>query len=102
MGRAKVIRFPGKRRGGEAKPPTDRPRRFLTEEFHIGRRENHTQKQFVPAAITLSLVTTSRWTEPLPRPTRKGGGRIHRRSPSTLRLNNSNVKRKARARGRTK
>ena len=102
MGRAKIIRFPGKRRGGEAKPPTDRPRRFLTEEYHIGRREDHTQKRFVPAAMDLSLVTTSRWADPMPRPSAKGGGRSRRRSPSTLRLNNSNIKRKPRARGRTK
>jgi hypothetical protein len=98
----KIIRFPGKRRGGTVKPPTDRPERFLTEEYHVGRREDHTQKKYVPEAMNLSLVTTSRWAEPEPRPQRKGSGRSRRRSPSTLRLNNSNVKRKSRARGRTK
>jgi len=98
----KIIRFPGKHRGGTAKSPTGRPERFLTEEFHIGRREDHTQKRFVPEAMNLTLVTTSRWTDPVPRPKRKGGGRQRRRSPSTWQLNNSNVKRKSRARGRTK
>jgi hypothetical protein len=98
----KIIRFPGKHRREEAGPLTGRLRRFLTEEYHIGRREKHTQRRYVPAAMTLSLVTTSRWTDPLPRPQRKGGGRLRRRSPSTLQLNNSNVKRKPKARGRTK
>src|SRR5439155_1258400 len=60
----KIIRFPGKRRGGTAKPPADRPERFLTEEFHIGRREDHTQNRFVPVAMNRSLGTTSRWAEP--------------------------------------
>ena len=98
----KNIRLPARPRGRSVKPPTDRPRRFLTEEYHIGRREDHTQKRFVPQAMNLTLVTTSRWTEPLPRPAAKGGGRTARRSPSTLRLNNSNVKRKSRARGRSR
>src|SRR6185369_1335469 len=98
----KTIQLPVKRRGVGAKRPADRPERFLTEEFHIGRREDHTQKRFIPEAMNLTLVTTSRWTDPVPRPKRKGGGRQPRRSLSTLRLNNSNVKRKSRARGRTK
>lgn len=98
----KIIRLPGNRRGGPAKPPADRPERSFTEGFHIGRREDHTQNRFVPAAMNLSLVTTSRWAEPKPRPQPKSGGRQRRRSPSTQRLNNSNVKRKSRARGRTK
>lgn len=74
---------------------------FLPEDIYRP-RERHTQRRFVPAAMNLTLVTTSRWAEPMPRPQRKGGGRIHRRSPSTSQLNYSNVKRKATARGRAK
>ena len=99
----KIIAFPGKhRRSRIARPPTARRERFLTEEFHVGRREDHTQKRFVPEAMDLTLVTTSRWADPLPQPKRKGGGRSRRRSPSTLQLNKSNPKRKSRARGRSK
>src|SRR5882757_8472739 len=99
---AKITPLPGKRRGRDIKPPADQPERFLTEEFHVGRREDHTQKIFVPEAMNRLLVTTNRWAEPIPRPQRKSGGRVRRRSPSTLHLNRSNVKRKSKARGRTK
>lgn len=84
-------------RGRKIKPAEH----FLADEVYRT-REDHTQKKFVPEAMNLSLVTTSRWAEKLSRPQRKGSGRVPRRSPSTLRLNNSNVKRKATARGRAK
>jgi hypothetical protein len=80
----------------------DEPERFVVEEIHHGRRENHTQKKFVPMAVKLSLWATSRWKPNAPKPRRKGGGRIRQRSPSTLYLNRSNVKRKSAARGRSR
>jgi len=83
---------------GIAKPPADRPERFLVEEFHRGRREDHTQGKFVPAAMNLSprprLRTKPMSAEPLP----KTGGRQRQRSPSTYLLNRTNVKRKPSAR----
>jgi len=66
--------------------------------------ENHTQKQFVPAAMYFSL-TLSRQLKPAPPKPESQGGRTRQHSPSTLLLNRSNVKRKAaapRARARTK
>lgn len=98
----KIIQFPGKQRGGVKKPPMGQPARFLTEEIHRGRREDHTAEKFVPVAMERSLVAISRWEEPAPKPGRQAGGRVRRRSPSTLRLNNSNVKRRSSARGRAK
>lgn len=90
------------RRYGGALPPMDKPERFVVEELHRGRRENHTQKKFVSRAMNGSLITTRPWKLPTPETRRPGGGRTRRRSPSTLHLNRSNAKRKASARGRTK
>jgi hypothetical protein len=79
---------------------TKLPEQFLPEDIYHA-RERHTQKRFVPAAMNLSLVMESRW-KPSQQVTTLHGGRVRRRSPSTLQLNNSNVKRKATARGRGK
>jgi len=77
-----------------------KPERFIDEVYRSG-RERHTQKKFVPAAMNFSLETSSRWKQPLSRPQSKAGRALWR-SPSTLRLNRSNVKRKPSARGRTR
>ncbi|HZF02444.1 MAG TPA: hypothetical protein VE344_11200 [Methylomirabilota bacterium] len=98
----KMIPIHAARRRGGALPPMDKPERFVVEEIHHGRREDHTQKKFTPKAMNLSLMTTSRWKSSATELQRNVGGRIRRRSPSTLHLNNSNVKRKASSRGRTK
>ena len=70
------------------------------EETYRSPRERHTQKQFVPVAMNASLQAPSRWKSPAPKPRAKSA--ISERSPSTLRLNRSNVKRKPSARGRTR
>ncbi|MBU6409799.1 MAG: hypothetical protein KGR98_05370 [Verrucomicrobia bacterium] len=94
----KIIPFPGNRRQ-PLKPPAHRPKRFLTEEFHRGRREDHTQEQFVSRAMNQRLAAASRWKPPVP-PSHSQPGRLPHRSPSTLRWNIGNVKRKPAARGR--
>ncbi|HEX9046516.1 MAG TPA: hypothetical protein VF988_05770 [Verrucomicrobiae bacterium] len=83
---------------GTAKPPADRPERFLVEEFHRGRREEHTQGKFVPTAMNLALQPRVR-TKPMPaEPLPATGSRPRRRSPSTYLLNRTNVNRKPSAR----
>ena len=94
----KIIQFPGKRR---SKSQVDQPERFSSRDLQRGRREDHTQERYVPEAMNLTLTTKERWKPAKPRAGSKGG-RVRRRSPSTLQLNNSNVKRKSKARGRTK
>lgn len=76
------------------------PERFVEKIFR-GAREHHTQKKYVPMAMNFSLLATSRWKPPKRRPPASSAGRTGLRSPSTLRLNRSNVKRKPAARGRT-
>lgn len=65
-------------------------------------REPHTQKKFVQRAINLTLAPGNDSKNPADRPAPIAGARASRRSPSTLRLNRSNVKRKPAARGRTR
>lgn len=74
------------------------PERF-SEDITRGRRESHTQKNFVPAAMSFSLAIRNRWKAAASRAQAKGGGRTRKRSPSTRLLNQSNVKRKPAARG---
>lgn len=76
-----------------------KPERFIEKEYRSG-RERHTQKRYIPAAVNYSLETRSRWKSPVAR-ARTPESRP-RRSPSTLQLNRSNVKRKPSARGRTR
>ncbi|HEU6447899.1 MAG TPA: hypothetical protein VFV23_05635 [Verrucomicrobiae bacterium] len=99
--KGKIIPLPGRRRDGLTKAGTDKPERFGTGELHRGRREDHTQRGFVPAAMEAALEMVPR--KPAKRGSAsKGAGRNRRRSPSTLLLNNSNVKRKPAGRGRTR
>jgi hypothetical protein len=72
----------------------------INDELRRSPRERHTQDQFVPIAVSLSLQTAGRWKSPAPRPGPKSTGGT--RSYSTLQLNRSNVKRKPTARGRTR
>ena len=99
------IDAPGKnipKRSLTLKRPRRQPERSVDEIYRTG-RERHTQKKFVPAAMNFSLETGSRWKAPAARARSGGGtGRVQRRSPSTLQLNRSNVKRKPSARGRTR
>ena len=74
------------------------PDRFMDEKYRAG-RENHTQKKYAPLAIAASLVTHNRLRPPMAR-VHETADTMGLRSHSTLRLNRSNVKRKAAARGR--
>jgi hypothetical protein len=69
------------------------PERFK-EEISSGPRENHTQRQFTPAAMYFSLSMTKRWKTPLSKPKKQSSGRVRKQSPGTLRPDKSNVKRK--------
>jgi hypothetical protein len=75
------------------------PERF-SEDITRGRRERHTQKTFIPRAMSFSLAIRNRWKAAASQPKAKGGGRARTRSPSTRLLNKTNVKRKPAARGR--
>jgi|GEM_PF-3636170 len=101
MAGKKIIPFPGKYRGVK-KPRGDQPDPLSTGELQRGRREDHTQKRYVPEAMNLTLVIAERWKPKKKVSGHKSGGRARRRSPSILRLNSSNVKRKPKARGRTR
>ena len=75
-----------------------RPEQYI-KEISRGARERHTQKQFVPRAMNLSLKATNRWKAPRPQP--RAIETASHYSPSTRQLNRSNVKRKPAARGHT-
>ena len=75
------------------------PERF-SEDITRGRRERHTQKEFIPKAMSFELAIRNRWKAAAALPKAKNGGRVRARSPSTRLLNKSNVKRKPAARGR--
>jgi hypothetical protein len=75
------------------------PERF-SEDITRGRRERHTQKTFIPKAMSFSLAIRNRWKAVASRPKVKVGGRARSRSPSTRLMNKTNVKRKPAARGR--
>jgi len=77
------------------------PERF-TEEISRGRREEHTQKKFVPVAMNGSLLTKNRRKLAVAKPQPLAGAQGQWPSPSTLQLNRSNVKHKPAARGRTR
>jgi hypothetical protein len=70
------------------------------EELCRSPRERHTQKRFVPVAMSFSLQSASPRKLATSRPQTKSTRPAHR--PSTLQLNRSNVKRKPAARGRTR
>jgi hypothetical protein len=74
---------------------------WFVEKSFRGARENHTQKKYLPLAMEFSLLAASRWKPPRCPPPPSRSSRTRSRSPSTLRLNLSNVKRKPAARGRT-
>lgn len=80
--------------------PGSKPERHIADLYRAG-REDHTQRKFVPAAMDRSLVSRKRGKSPAARPQPKLAAGRDRRSPSTLRLNRSNVRRKPAARGRT-
>jgi hypothetical protein len=79
--------------------PRPTPDYFVTD-LYRGPRENHTQKKYVPVAMASALAAERRRRPAMPRPQHEVGGTMDLRSPSTLRLNRSNVKRKAASRGR--
>jgi len=102
----KKISIATRRRDGLSKSQLDQPERFSTGELHRGRREDHTPKRFVPAAQEAALRQSNlqegdSCKSPAPKK-HFASGRISRRSPSTLLLNRTNVKRKSSARGRAR
>ena len=86
------------RRGDRPKPPADQQERFLAEELHRGRREEHTQRKFAREAMRVAVRPGGGIEPQMREAERRGAGRIHVRSPSTYRFNKSNVKRKPAAR----
>ncbi|HEV2455215.1 MAG TPA: hypothetical protein VGY98_13205 [Verrucomicrobiae bacterium] len=77
-----------------------KPERFAGD-LYRSPREDHTQKHFVPAAMTNSIQTTNR-RKSTPSHSQPKARQPSQRGASTLLLNRSNVKRKPSARGRTR